>query len=195
MLYIFDDLITDESEYLDYLVTIEGRVAQVDGNYYFLEMNTRIQVEHPVTEMITAVDIVKAQLLIASGEPLHYQQDDIQIRGHAIECRINAEDPDTFMPSPGTIVQLHVPGGPGVRVETHLYNGYTVPQYYDSMIGKLITHGESRDVAIARMRTALSEMVIDGIKTNIPLQAKIMADENFQHGGMNIHYLEKKLGL
>jgi acetyl-CoA carboxylase biotin carboxylase subunit len=166
-----------------------------NGEFYFIEMNTRVQVEHPVTEMITSVDIVKEQLLIASGEALSYTQDDIQIRGHAIECRINAEDPTNFMPSPGDITQLHVPGGPGVRVDTHLYNGYRVPPYYDSMIGKLITHGESRAVAIARMRTALSEMVIDGIKTNIPLQAEIMADPNFQTGGMNIHYLEKKLGL
>jgi acetyl-CoA carboxylase biotin carboxylase subunit len=166
-----------------------------NGEFYFIEMNTRVQVEHPVTEMITGVDIVKEQLLIASGEPLSYRQEDIRIRGHSIECRINAEDPRTFMPCPGDITQLHVPGGPGVRVETHLYNGYKVPQYYDSMIGKLITHGETRAVAIARMRTALSEMVIDGIKTNIPLHVDIMADPNFQAGGMNIHYLEKKLGL
>jgi len=166
-----------------------------NGEFYFIEMNTRVQVEHPVTEMITQVDIVKQQLLIASGEPLSYTQDDIRIRGHAVECRINAEDPKNFMPSPGDVTQLHIPGGPGVRVDTHLYNGYRVPPYYDSMIGKLITHGENRAVAIARMRTALSEMVIDGIKTNIPLQAEIMADTNFQAGGMNIHYLEKKLGL
>ncbi len=166
-----------------------------NGEFYFIEMNTRVQVEHPVTEMITGVDIVKEQLLIASGEPLSYSQDDIKIRGHAVECRINAEDPKNFMPSPGDITQLHIPGGPGVRVDTHIYNGYRVPPYYDSMIGKLITHGETRDVAIARMRTALSEMVIDGIKTNIPLQAEIMVDENFAAGGMNIHYLEKKLGL
>jgi len=166
-----------------------------NGEFYFIEMNTRVQVEHPVTEMITQIDIVKQQLLIASGEPLGYTQDDIKIRGHAVECRINAEDPKSFMPSPGDITQLHIPGGPGVRVDTHLYNGYRVPPYYDSMIGKLITHGENRAVAIARMRTALSEMVIDGIKTNIPLQADIMADTNFQAGGMNIHYLEKKLGL
>ena len=166
-----------------------------DNEFYFIEMNTRVQVEHPVTEMITGIDIVKQQLLIAGGEPLGYSQDDIQLRGHAIECRINAEDPTNFMPSPGEVTQLHLPGGPGVRVDTHLYNGYRVPPYYDSMIGKLITHGETRDVAIARMRTALSEMVIDGIKSNIPLQAEIMADPNFQAGGMNIHYLEKKLGL
>ncbi len=166
-----------------------------NGEFYFIEMNTRVQVEHPVTEMITGVDIVKEQLLVASGEPLSYTQDQIQIRGHAVECRINAEDPRNFMPSPGDITQLHIPGGPGVRIDTHLYNGYRVPPYYDSMIGKLSTHGETRAVAIARMRTALSEMVIDGIKTNIPLQADIMADTNFQAGGMNIHYLEKKLGL
>ena len=166
-----------------------------NGEFYFIEMNTRVQVEHPVTEMITGVDIVKEQLLVASGEPLSYAQDDITIRGHSVECRINAEDPDNFMPSPGEVSQLHLPGGPGVRVDTHLYNGYRVPPYYDSMIGKLITHGETRDVAIARMRNALSEMVIDGIKTNIPLQMKIMADPNFIKGGMNIHYLEKKLGL
>ena len=166
-----------------------------NGEFYFIEMNTRVQVEHPVTEMITGVDIVREQLLIASGEKLGYTQDQIAIRGHAVECRINAEDPNNFMPSPGDISQLHLPGGPGIRVDTHLYNGYRVPPYYDSMIGKLIAHGETRDVAIARMRTALSEMVIDGIKTNIPLQARIMADANFQKGGMNIHYLEKMLGL
>ncbi|MDJ0741200.1 MAG: acetyl-CoA carboxylase biotin carboxylase subunit [Gammaproteobacteria bacterium] len=166
-----------------------------DGEFFFIEMNTRVQVEHPVTEMITGVDIVREQLLIAGGEPLSYGQDAIRVRGHAIECRINAEDPTNFMPCPGDITQLHLPGGPGVRVDTHLYNGYRVPPYYDSMIGKLVTHGETRDVAIARMRTALSEMVIDGIKTNIPLHVDIMDDANFQKGGMNIHYLEKKLGL
>ncbi len=166
-----------------------------NGEFYFIEMNTRVQVEHPVTEMITGVDIVKEQLLIAAGQPLTYRQEDIVVRGHAIECRINAEDPETFMPSPGDITRLHVPGGPGVRVDTHVYSGYRVPPYYDSMIGKLITHGENRDVAIARMRGALSEMVIEGIKTNIPLQADIMADGNFAAGGVNIHYLEKKLGL
>lgn len=166
-----------------------------NGEFYFIEMNTRVQVEHPITEMITGIDIVREQLLIADGNPLSYTQDDVTIRGHAVECRINAEDPKTFMPSPGDIDQLHVPGGPGVRVDTHLYNGYRVPPYYDSMIGKLITHGETREVAIARMRTALDETVIDGIKTNIPLHAEIMMDGNFIAGGMNIHYLEKKLGL
>lgn len=164
-----------------------------NDEFYFIEMNTRVQVEHPVTEMITGMDIVKEQLLIAGGAELSRQQSDIEIRGHAIECRINAEDPVSFMPSPGTITQLHIAGGPGIRFDSHIYNGYRVPPYYDSMIGKLIAHGENRDVAIARMRTALSEMVIEGIKTNIPLQADIMKDCVFQEGGMNIHYLEKKL--
>lgn len=166
-----------------------------NGEFYFIEMNTRVQVEHPVTEMITGVDIVKEQLLIAGGAPLGYTQDDIQVRGHAIECRINAEDPDKFLPSPGDITQLHIAGGPGVRVDTHIYAGYRVPPYYDSMIGKLITHGETRAAAIARMRGALTETIIEGIKTNIPLQQAIMADPHFAEGGTNIHYLEKKLGL
>jgi len=166
-----------------------------NGEFYFIEMNTRLQVEHPVTEMVTGIDIVKQQLHIAAGEPLQISQDDIQIRGHAIECRLNAEDPESFLPSPGTITQYHCPGGPGVRVETHIYNGYTVPPYYDSMIAKLITLGESRDIAIARMCGALQEVVIDGIKTNIPLQQDIMKDAAFQRGGANIHYLEEKLGL
>ncbi|MCW8902579.1 acetyl-CoA carboxylase biotin carboxylase subunit [Sedimenticola sp.] len=166
-----------------------------NGEFYFIEMNTRIQVEHPVTEMITGVDIVKEQLRIAAGEALAYRQSDIQIRGHAVECRINAEDPDSFMPSPGDITHLHIPGGPGIRVDTHIYDGYRVPPHYDSMIGKLIAHGENRASAIARMKTALSEMVVDGIKTNIPLQQRIMQDEAFAKGGANIHYLEKKLGI
>ncbi|WP_275097687.1 acetyl-CoA carboxylase biotin carboxylase subunit [Sedimenticola hydrogenitrophicus] len=166
-----------------------------NGEFYFIEMNTRIQVEHPVTEMITGVDIVKEQLRIAAGEALAYRQSDIQIRGHAVECRINAEDPVTFMPSPGDITHLHIPGGPGIRVDTHIYDGYRVPPHYDSMIGKLIAHGENRASAIARMRTALAEMVVDGIKTNIPLQQRIMVDEAFVKGGANIHYLEKKLGI
>jgi acetyl-CoA carboxylase biotin carboxylase subunit len=164
-----------------------------DGEFYFIEMNTRVQVEHPVTEMTTGVDIVKAQIYIASGVPLHYTQGDIKLRGHAMECRINAEDPDTFMPSPGTITAYHTPGGPGVRVDSHIYNGYHVPPYYDSMIGKLITHGEDRASAMARMRNALSEVVIEGIKTNIPLQQELFKDAAFQTGGTNIHYLEKKL--
>ncbi|HEB96407.1 MAG TPA: acetyl-CoA carboxylase biotin carboxylase subunit [Sedimenticola thiotaurini] len=166
-----------------------------NGEFYFIEMNTRVQVEHPVTEMITGIDIVKEQLRIADGQPLAYTQDQVQIRGHAVECRINAEDPNTFMPSPGDITHLHVPGGPGIRVDTHIYHGYRVPPHYDSMIGKLIAHGEDRRSAIARMSTALSEMIVDGIKTNIPLQQEIMRDSAFIAGGANIHYLEKKLGL
>jgi acetyl-CoA carboxylase biotin carboxylase subunit len=166
-----------------------------DGEFYFIEMNTRVQVEHPVTELITGIDIVKEQILIAAGEPLRFKQSDIKLQGHAVECRINAEDPENFMPSPGTIDQLHTPGGPGIRVDTHIYNGYRVPPYYDSMIGKLIAHGEDRESAIARMRFALHEMVISGIKTNIPLQLDIMKDSAFNTGGANIHYLEKKLGL
>ncbi len=165
------------------------------GKFYFIEMNTRVQVEHPVTEMITGVDIVKQQLLIASGEKLAYRQKDIQIRGHAIECRINAEDPRTFMPSPGRITQYHQPGGPGIRFDSHIYNHYLVPSYYDSMIGKLIAHGDTREIAMARMRIALSEMVVDGIKTNIPLQQYLLNDAAFQAGGVNIHYLEKRIGL
>lgn len=165
------------------------------GHFYFIEMNTRVQVEHPVTEMITGFDIVKEQLRIAAGEPLSITQEQVTFTGHAIECRLNAEDPKTFMPSPGVIDQFHMPGGPGIRCETHIYNGYKVPPYYDSMIGKLIAHGDDRASAIARMKTALSEMVIDGIKTNIPLQQSIMADAAFAQGGQNIHYLEKKLGI
>jgi len=166
-----------------------------NGEFYFIEMNTRIQVEHPVTEMVTGVDIVREQLYIASGEPLRLKQEDIKMNGHAIECRINAEHHKTFMPSPGLITRYHPPGGPGVRVESHIYSGYTVPPHYDSMIGKLICHGDTRDVAIARMKGALSETVIEGINTNTLLQMDIMKDTNFQAGGANIHYLEKKLGL
>lgn len=166
-----------------------------DGNFYFIEMNTRVQVEHPVTEMITGVDIVKEQILVAAGEKLRYRQADIEMRGHAIECRINAEDSETFIPSPGRITEFHAPGGPGIRMETHIYSGYTVPPYYDSMIGKLIAHGEDRDSAISRMCNALRETVIDGINTNIRLQRQIMRDAAFQAGGANIHYLEKKLGM
>lgn len=162
-----------------------------NGEFYFIEMNTRIQVEHPVTEMITGVDLIKEQLRIAAGQPLSIKQDEVVVRGHAVECRINAEDPNTFLPSPGKITRFHAPGGFGVRWESHIYAGYTVPPYYDSMIGKLICYGESRDVAIARMKNALQELIIDGIKTNVDLQMRIMSDENFQHGGTNIHYLEK----
>ena len=165
-----------------------------NDEFYFIEMNTRVQVEHPVTEMITGVDIIREQILIAGGDKLSLTQDQVQIRGHAVECRINAEDPVTFMPSPGKITQYHAAGGLGVRIDSHVYNGYNVPPYYDSMIGKVITFGENRTNAIIKMQHALDEMVIDGIKTNIPLQRQIMADKTFKKGGMNIHYLEKMLG-
>ncbi|HPE60539.1 MAG TPA: acetyl-CoA carboxylase biotin carboxylase subunit [Thiolinea sp.] len=166
-----------------------------NGEFYFIEMNTRLQVEHPVTELITGVDLVKQQLLIAAGEKLQLRQEDIRPHGHAIECRINAEDPSTFAPSPGRITRYHPPGGLGVRVDTHIYADYTVPPYYDSMIGKLIVHGEDRETAINRMNGALTEMLIEGIKTNVPLQRRIMTDVNFRKGGTDIHYLEKKLGI
>ncbi|APC13426.1 MULTISPECIES: acetyl-CoA carboxylase biotin carboxylase subunit [Providencia] len=166
-----------------------------NGEFYFIEMNTRIQVEHPVTEMITGVDLIKEQLRVASGLPLSVKQEDIIVHGHAVECRINAEDPNTFIPSPGKITRFHSPGGFGVRWESHIYAGYTVPPYYDSMIGKLITYGETREIAISRMKNALNELIVDGIKTNIELHQMIMNDENFQKGGTNIHYLEKKLGI
>jgi len=166
-----------------------------NGEFYFIEMNTRLQVEHPVTEMITGVDLVREQLRVAAGDALSYQQSDIRISGHALECRINAEDPDNFMPSPGTISNYHAPGGPGVRVDSHIYSGYTVPPYYDSMIGKLITHGSTRESALARMSTALDELVVDGIRTNTALHRRLVRDAAFKDGGTSIHYLEKKLGL
>ena len=166
-----------------------------NGAFYFIEMNTRVQVEHPVTEMITGVDILKEQIRVAAGEPLRYRQEDIELRGHAVECRINAEHSETFRPCPGKITEFHAPGGPGIRMETHIYSGYTVPAHYDSMIGKLIAHGEDRDCAIRRMCNALRETVIEGIDTNIRLQRSILKDSAFQAGGANIHYLEKKLGL
>ena len=172
--------------------TVEFVVGK-DQDFYFLEMNTRLQVEHPVTECITGVDLVELMIRVAAGEKLPITQADVQRNGWAIECRINAEDPDTFMPHPGLIQHFHPPGGPGVRVDTHIYEGYRVPPNYDSMIAKLIVHGPDRETAIARMRVALSEMVIDGIKTNIPLQQRIMRDQGFQAGGQNIHYLEKRL--
>jgi acetyl-CoA carboxylase biotin carboxylase subunit len=166
-----------------------------DGEFYFIEMNTRLQVEHPVTEMITGIDLVKEQLLIADGRPLNFSQEDITLRGHAIECRINAEDSKTFTPSPGRVELWHPPGGPGIRVDSHLYSGYVVPPYYDSMIGKVIAYGDTRESAIARMNIALSEMVIEGINTNIPLHLEICQHAAFKAGGTNIHYLEKRLGL
>jgi acetyl-CoA carboxylase biotin carboxylase subunit len=166
-----------------------------DGQFYFIEMNTRVQVEHPVTELVTGIDIVKTQLAIAAGERLPFTQEDIRLRGHAIECRINAEDPKTFVPSPGTVSLWHPPGGPGIRVDSHMYSGYSVPPYYDSLIAKVIAHGEHRRAAIARMTTALQEIVVDGINTNIPLHQEIFQHGAFKAGGTDIHYLERRLGL
>ncbi|TAJ91478.1 MAG: acetyl-CoA carboxylase biotin carboxylase subunit [Gammaproteobacteria bacterium] len=166
-----------------------------DGEFYFIEMNTRIQVEHPVTEMVTGIDIVREQLRIAAGEKLSIHQRNITHHGHAIECRINAEDPETFMPSPGVIEHYHPPGGPGIRVDTHIYQGYRVPPYYDSMVGKLIAHAENRELALRRMSMALSEIIVEGIKTNIPLHQRLVKDAAFKAGGTDIHYLENKLGL
>jgi len=163
------------------------------GEFYFIEMNTRVQVEHPVTEMITGVDIVKTQILVAAGEKLPFRQKDVTFRGHAIECRINAEHPYKFTPSPGRITSWHVPGGPGIRVDSHVYHGYVVPPYYDSLIAKVIAYGDTRDQALARMRIALSEMIVEGIQTNLPLHQELMLDTSFMRGGTSIHYLEEKL--
>ncbi len=164
-----------------------------DGNFFFIEMNTRVQVEHPVTEMVTGVDIVREQLRIASGLPLSIRQEDVKLNGHAFECRINAEDARTFLPSPGKVTLYHPPGGLGVRMDSHLYTGYTVPPHYDSLIGKLITWGDSREIALTRMRNGLDELLVEGIKTNIDLHKDLVRDGHFQQGGINIHYLEKKL--
>ena len=164
-----------------------------DGEFYFIEMNTRIQVEHPVTEMVTGIDLVQQQIRVAAGEKLSMKQKEIELRGHAIECRINAEDPYLFTPSPGRITSYHPPGGPGIRVDSHVYAGYTVPPYYDSMIGKVIAYGATREQAIHRMRIALSEMVVQGIQTNIPLHLELLHDLRFMRGGTSIHYLEQKL--
>jgi acetyl-CoA carboxylase biotin carboxylase subunit len=166
-----------------------------NNEFYFIEMNTRLQVEHTVTEMITGIDLVQQQIFVAAGEKLKFRQKDVVLKGHAIECRINAEDPYSFVPSPGKISAFHMPGGPGVRMDTHAYAGYTVPAHYDSMIGKLITYGDTRNQAIARMRIALSEMMVSGINTNIPLHVDLMADAAFHTGGTSIHYLEQKLGI
>jgi len=164
-----------------------------DERFYFIEMNTRVQVEHPVTEMVTGIDIVKEQLCVASGEPLSVSQEDISITGHSFECRINAEDPATFLPSPGKVKLFHAPGGPGVRVDSHLYSGYTVPPFYDSLVAKLISHASTREQALVRMQIALDELLIDGIRSNIPLHRDLVRDREFQRGGVNIHYLENKL--
>jgi acetyl-CoA carboxylase biotin carboxylase subunit len=166
-----------------------------DGHFYFIEMNTRVQVEHPVSEMVTGIDIVREQLLIAGGNKLSFSQKDVKITGHSIECRINAEDPETFLPSPGKVTHYHAPGGLGVRVDSHLYSGYSVPPYYDSLIGKVITYAPDRESALTRMQLALGEMLVEGINTNIQLHQKLLADEGFRQGGVNIHYLERLLGL
>ena len=164
-----------------------------NGEFYFIEMNTRVQVEHPVTEWITGIDIVRTQIMVAAGEKLPFAQRDIQLKGHSIECRINAEDPYKFTPSPGRITTWHTPGGPGVRVDSHIYANYFVPPNYDSMIGKIIVHGDTREQALARMRTALAETVVEGINTNIALHRELMVDAKFVDGGTNIHYLEERL--
>jgi acetyl-CoA carboxylase biotin carboxylase subunit len=164
-----------------------------NGEFYFIEMNTRVQVEHPVTELITGIDIVQEQIKIAANQKMTLRQKDIVKKGHAIECRINAEDPTSFVPSPGRITSWHAPGGPGIRVDSHAYNGYFVPPNYDSMVGKLLAYGATREQAIARMRIALSEMIVEGIKTNIPLHRELMDDAQFIKGGFSIHYLEQRM--
>lgn len=166
-----------------------------NGQFYFIEMNTRVQVEHPVTELITGIDIVKEQIRIASGMPLSVKQEEVKFSGHAIECRINAEDPQSFVPSPGLITHYHAPGGPGIRVDTHIYSSYRVPPHYDSLLAKVIAYGPDRATAIARMKNALHEMIVEGVRTNIPLHERIMRNANFNLGGQNIHYLEKLLGI
>jgi acetyl-CoA carboxylase, biotin carboxylase subunit len=165
------------------------------NQFFFIEMNTRVQVEHPVTEMITGIDLIKEQLLVAETGKLSFKQSDIQIKGHAIECRINAEDPQTFIPSPGKVDLFHPPGGLGIRVDSHLYSGYFVPPYYDSMIAKLISYGDTRAIAIKKMQNALDEIIIEGIKTNIPLHKKILQNPEFQKGGVTIHFLEKNMQI
>lgn len=189
------EICTEACRRIGYLGVGTFEFLYENGQFYFIEMNTRIQVEHPVTEMITGIDLIREQIRVAAGLPLSFTQEDITVRGHAIECRINAEDPRTFIPSPGKITQFHAPGGFGVRVESHLYDGYTVPPYYDSMIAKLIVWGDTREAAIAKMQMALSEMVIDGIKTNIPLHRDLLEDPKVREGGMDIHYLEHRLGF
>ncbi len=184
---------TDACKRIGYLGAGTFEFLYEDGEFYFIEMNTRIQVEHPVTECVTGLDLIRAQILVAAGEPLPFSQEDVRFQGHSVECRINAEDPEKFIPQPGTISAFHAPGGPGVRVDSHIYDGYKVPPNYDSMIGKLITYGETRDAAIERMRVALDEIVLRGVVTNIPLHQRLMQDAGFREGGTSIHYLEKLL--
>jgi acetyl-CoA carboxylase biotin carboxylase subunit len=186
---------TDACKRIGYLGAGTFEFLYEDGEFYFIEMNTRIQVEHPVTECVTGIDLIREQIRIAAGEPLGFRQDEVRINGHAIECRINAEDPEKFLPRPGQVEAFHAPGGPGIRVDSHIYDGYSIPPNYDSMIGKLIAHAETRPAAIARMRVALDEMVLRGVVTNLPLHQRLMTDSGFVRGGSNIHYLEKLLGL
>ncbi|MEE4638284.1 MAG: acetyl-CoA carboxylase biotin carboxylase subunit [Wenzhouxiangella sp.] len=186
---------TDACKRIGYLGAGTFEFLYEDGEFYFIEMNTRIQVEHPVTECVTGIDLIREQIRIAAGEPLGFGQDAVRISGHAIECRINAEDPERFLPRPGQVEAFHAPGGPGIRVDSHIYDGYSIPPNYDSMIGKLVAHAESRPAAIARMRVALDEMVLRGVVTNLPLHQRLMTDSGFVRGGSNIHYLEKLLGL
>ncbi len=184
---------TDACKRIGYLGAGTFEFLYEDGEFYFIEMNTRIQVEHPVTECVTGLDLIRAQILAAAGEPLPFSQDDVVMSGHAIECRINAEDPEKFIPQPGQVESFHAPGGPGIRVDSHIYDSYRIPPNYDSMIGKLIAHAETREAAIARMRVALDEMVLRGVINNIPLHQRLMRDSGFIEGGANIHYLEKLL--
>ncbi len=184
---------TDACRRIGYLGAGTFEFLYENGQFYFIEMNTRIQVEHPVTECVTGLDLVRAQILAAAGMPLPFEQKDVVISGHAVECRINAEDPERFMPRPGTIEAFHAPGGPGIRVDSHIYDGYSIPPNYDSMIGKLIAHGETREAAMARMRVALDEAVLRGVVHNIPLHQRLLRDSGFIEGGTNIHYLEKLL--
>ncbi|MEE4296282.1 MAG: acetyl-CoA carboxylase biotin carboxylase subunit [Wenzhouxiangella sp.] len=186
---------TDACKRIGYLGAGTFEFLYEDGEFYFIEMNTRIQVEHPVTECVTGIDLIREQIRIAAGEPLGISQQDVELTGHAIECRINAEDPERFLPRPGRVEAFHAPGGPGIRVDSHIYDGYSIPPHYDSMIGKLIAHAESRPAAIARMRVALDELVLRGVVTNLPLHQRLMVDSGFRRGGSNIHYLEKLLGL
>ncbi|MEE4329694.1 MAG: acetyl-CoA carboxylase biotin carboxylase subunit [Wenzhouxiangella sp.] len=188
-----EKICTDACRRIGYLGAGTFEFLYEDGQFFFIEMNTRIQVEHPVTECVTGLDLIRAQIIIAAGHPLPFSQDDVRIQGHAIECGINAEDPDKFIPQPGTVEAFHAPGGPGIRIDSHIYDGYRIPPNYDSMIGKLIAYAETREAAMARMRVALDEAVLRGVVTNIPLHQRLIRDSGFIEGGTNIHYLEKLL--
>ena len=184
---------TDACRRIGYMGAGTFEFLYEDGEFFFIEMNTRIQVEHPVTECVTGLDLIRAQIVVAAGHPLPFSQDDVMISGHAVECRINAEDPEKFVPQPGTVAAFHAPGGPGIRIDSHIYDGYRIPPNYDSMIGKLIAYAETREAALARMRVALDEIVLRGVVSNIPLHQRLLRDSGFVEGGTNIHYLEKLL--